>query len=243
MFYSKLVITILNFFDFFQKIQIIKLFKKKFYKPIIVFDVGAHYGETIKLFLNKLNVKKIYSFEASPQNFKILNKNLKKFNNSKVKIFNIGLGAKATRLNINQTIESSSSTIQKLNLRSLYYKKKLKILNIKNNKKFFKKIPIKLITLDYFIKKNNIDYIDLLKIDTEGYEFNIIKGLKKYSNQVNIIYFEHHYDDMILKNYTFGNIHDLLVKKGFKMISKSKMLFRRSFEYIYENQNFKKTKN
>jgi len=235
MFYSKLVITILNFFDFFQKIQIIKLFKKKFYKPIVIFDVGAHYGETIKLFLNKLNVKKIYSFEASPQNFKILNKNLKKFNISKVQIFNMGLGAKATRLNINQTLESSSSTIQRLNIKSDYYKKKLKILNIKDNKKFFKKIPIKVITLDSFIKKNGIDYIDLLKIDTEGYELNILKGLNKYSNQVNLVYFEHHYDDMILKNYTFGNIHDLLVKKGFKMIKKSKMLFRKSFEYIYEN--------
>ena len=58
-------------------------------------------------------------------------------------------------------------------------KRKLKILNIKNNNFFHYKIPIKIITLDYFIEKNKIKNIDLLKIDTEGYEFNVLKGLIK----------------------------------------------------------------
>ena len=78
MFYSKLVIIILNFFDYFQQKKIIKLIKSKFFKPITVIDVGAHYGETIKLFSNKINLKQMYSFEASPNNFKILKKNISK---------------------------------------------------------------------------------------------------------------------------------------------------------------------
>ena len=49
MFYSKIIIIFLNFLDYFQQKNIIKLINKKFLKPIIVFDVGAHYGETIKL--------------------------------------------------------------------------------------------------------------------------------------------------------------------------------------------------
>ena len=96
-------------------------------------------------------------------------------------------------------------------------------------------MPIKIITLDYFIEKNNIHNVDLIKIDTEGYEYYIIKGLLKYSPRVKLIYFEHHYDDMIIKNYKFSDIHQLLTQKGFKMIKKSKMLFRKSFEYVYEN--------
>ena len=73
MLYSKLIITLLNFLDYFQQKKIIKLINSKFSKPIIVFDIGAHYGETIKLFSNKMDLEKIYSFEASPQNFQILN--------------------------------------------------------------------------------------------------------------------------------------------------------------------------
>ena len=42
MFYSKIIIFVLNFLDYFQQKNIIKLINKKFLKPIVVFDVGAH---------------------------------------------------------------------------------------------------------------------------------------------------------------------------------------------------------
>ena len=78
----------------------------------------------------------------------------------------------------------------------------------------------------------------MLKIDTEGYEFNVLKGLSKNIKKIKLIYFEHHYDDMIIKNYKFHDINELLKKNGFIMIKKSKMIFRKSFEYIYENQTY-----
>tara|TARA_S200000501_G_scaffold51347_1_gene41248 strand:+ start:205 stop:921 length:717 start_codon:yes stop_codon:yes gene_type:complete len=237
MFYYKIIIILLNFLDYFQQKKIIKLIKNKFSRPIVVFDIGAHYGETIKLFSKKLNIQKIYSFEASPKNFQILKKNISKFHQEKVEIHNYGIGDKMSKGYINQTIESSSSTINRLNKDSKYFKKKLKILNIKNNDSFHHKLPITILTLDHFIEKNNIENIDLLKIDTEGYEFNVVKGLSMYSKKINLIYFEHHYDDMIIKDYKFSDIHQLLKIKGFVMIKKSKMLFRKSFEYVYENQN------
>ncbi len=236
MFYSKIIIIFLNFLDYFQQKNIIKLINKKFLKPIIVFDVGAHYGETIKLFNKKLNIKKIYSFEASPKNYQILQKNISKYTSKKIEIYNYGIGRDLSKSYINQTLESSSSTINELNVNSKYLKKKLKILNIKNKNSFHYKVPIKIITLDYFIEKNKIKNIDLLKIDTEGYEFNVLKGLSKYNQKIKLVYFEHHYDDMIVKNYKFGDIHQLLKSFGFVMIKKSKMLFRKSFEYVYENQ-------
>ena len=62
MFYSKIIITVLNFLDYFQQKKIIKLINKKFLNPIVIFDVGAHYGESIKLFNKELKIKKIYSF-------------------------------------------------------------------------------------------------------------------------------------------------------------------------------------
>ena len=58
MFYSKIILIILNFLDYFQQKKIIKLINKKFFDPIIVFDVGAHYGETIKLFNKELNSRR-----------------------------------------------------------------------------------------------------------------------------------------------------------------------------------------
>ena len=238
MIYSKLIITILNLLDYFQQKKIIKLINNKFSKSVIVFDVGAHYGETIKLFSKKLKIKKIYSFEASPKNYKILHSKISKYDSKKIEIFNYGIGEKISKGVINQTLESSSSTINKLNMDSKYFEKKLKILNIKHKNSFQYQVPIKIISLDYFIEKKKIEYVDILKIDTEGYELNVLKGLSKHNKKIKLVYFEHHYDDMIIKNYKFGNIHQLLKSCGFDMIKKSKMLFRKSFEYVYENKKF-----
>ena len=109
------------------------------------------------------------------------------------------------------------------------------MLNISDIGNYVQKIPINVISLDYYIKKNNIEIIDILKIDTEGFEFEVLKGLKENFNKINFIYFEHHYDDMIEKNYTFSDIHDLLNKAGFIKRFRINMPFRKSFEYIYQN--------
>ena len=109
-------------------------------------------------------------------------------------------------------------------------------MNVKNHNLFIKKIPIQIITLDNFIDKKKIQNVDILKIDTEGFEFNVLKGLKINHKKIKLIYFEHHYDDMILKNYKFTEINKLLNDYGFIMIKKNKMIFRKSFEYVYENQ-------
>ena len=235
MFFIKILRNILNFLDDINQRKIIKLLSSKLNEKAIIFDVGAHFGETVLKFNKNLKIKKIYAFEASPINFKVLQKNISKINSSKFEIYNLALGENKSQGFINQTVESSSSTINKINMKSNYFFRKLKILKIKNKDNYYKKIPIKMTSLDYFISEKKISNIDLLKIDTEGYEFKILRGLIKNHNIIKFIYFEHHYDDMIIKDYKFNDIHQILKKYGFKKILKTKMLFRKSFEYVYEN--------
>ena len=61
-------------------------------------------------------------------------------------------------------------------------------------------------------------------------------GLDKEISKVEIIMFEHHYDDMIKKKYTYSDIYKLLNKFNFKMVYKAKMPFRKTFEYIFFNE-------
>ena len=86
-----------------------------------------------------------------------------------------------------------------------------------------------------YINDNNLSSIDFIKIDTEGYEYEVLLGLRDKIKNVKIIFFEHHYDNMIIKNYKFSDLHALLLKNNFKKIFKIKMPLRKSFEYIYEN--------
>ena len=240
---KKIVLIFIDFFDFFHKKKIINFLKNKNlnYFPT-VFDVGAHKGESINLFLSNFKVDKIISFEASPVNFFLLKKKekllKKKFNKSKILLENIAIGSAKKNVILNQFKESSSTTISEINKNSSYFKKKFKFLNFFKNNEIFYPIEIETENLDTYMENNNINFIDFLKIDTEGYENEILLGLKQKLSKVKIVMFEHHYDNMINKNYTFRDINKILIKNNFKMIFKAKMPFRKTFEYIYINRGF-----
>ena len=235
MFRIYIIRKFINFFDFFQQRKIFKLLRNELKGRIVIFDVGAHHGESIKKFIKNFEIDEIHSFEASSINYMKLTQNIENTQDKNIVLNNFGLSDEKKEFFINQFSESSSSTLSKINEKSKYFLKKANILGLLKNKKYYENLKVKLETLDNYIKKKGIKKIDLLKIDTEGHEFYVLKGCKNDISKINLIYFEHHYDDMLDKGYTFSQIHNFLGENGFKKIYKSKMFFRKTFEYIYQN--------
>ena len=238
---QKIILWVLSLFDHFYQKKWIKFLKKnKYDKFKLLIDIGAHKGESIELFSKNFIIKKIISFEASPINFKYLKKKIEKnkqgYNNTEIVLENIALGAEDKIIEFNQFDESSSSTIKEVDEESKYYKRKFRLINFLNNKETYQKLKIKISKLKDYIEKCSIKKIDFMKIDTEGYEFEILLGLESKIQLVDIIMFEHHYDNMIKKGYTFEDIHKLLIKNNFNKIYKSRMPFRKTFEYIYKRK-------
>ena len=237
---KKIVLIALNIFDFFHKRKIATFLKKSHFTNFkLILDIGAHKGESIDFFLTHFSVEKIISFEASPINFKDLEKKLpkkiKSFKKSEIILENLALGNMKGISKFNQLSESSSSTLNELNLNSRYLKKKKKFLNFFSNENYLKTIDVNVNTLSNYLSEKNIGHIDLIKIDTEGSELNVLLGLNSLINNVKLVFFEHHYDDMVKKNYTFSEINNFLIVNNFKKLFKIKMPFRKSFEYIYVN--------
>jgi len=226
---------IINSFDYLQQKKIFVFLKKKLKKNAILFDVGAHHGETINNFIKYFDFSNIHSFEASNKNFKTLKNKIKKHLDNRIFLNNFGLSDLNKSLKIKQFQETSSTTLSKINHNSKYFKRKIKVLGLKENKKIYENCDVELNQLDNYCEKNKINKIDLLKIDTEGHEYFVIKGSINTLKKIKYIYFEHHYDDMLIKGYKYSDIHDLLKKHNFVKIFKSKMFFRKTFEYIYEN--------
>ena len=238
---DKITLLVIRIFDFFHKKKIINFLKKnKNYKFNTILDIGAHKGESIELFLKHLTVNKIISFEASPLNYKILESNLhklkKKFKKTEILIENLAAGKENNSLKINQLVESSSSTIKQINTNSNYFKKKFFFLKKNIGGNLFHTVDIKMIKLEDYLIEKKMNNIDFLKIDTEGYEYEILLGLKEKLKNVKLLMFEHHYDNMIKKNYTFNDMHELLISNNFKVIFKARMPFRKTFEYICINK-------
>ncbi len=229
---------ILSFFDLLDRKKILGYFKRNIKDQLkCCIDVGAHHGETIKSFNKVFKIEKIIAFEPSQENFKILSEKNKNIKN--LEIYNIGLGEKKEILNFKQHVESQSSTLTKINYQSNYYKRKNFYLNFFNKDKIqFYDSKVKIDRLDNILNSLKIHYVDILKIDTEGYDFKVIKGLGEYIKNVKYIYFEHHFHNMLIKNYTLSNIHNYLEKNNFKKVFKIKMYFRKTFEYIYLNKFF-----
>ena len=240
---SNLFNIIIKIVDFFYQRKIINFFKENItteYKVLI--DVGAHKGETVSNFLKNFKIKKIYSFEASAATYQSLMKNIKKlkdrYKDTNIEIFNEAVGDSNEKKIFNELPDSNSSTFNLIDQTSSYFRRKNKIMSFFFKKEFIiKKNYVPQIKLSDFIEKKNIINIDILKIDTEGYEYEVLKGLEENIQLVNFVYFEHHYDNMIKKNYKFSEIHNLLSINGFYRVFKIKMPLRKSFDYIYRKKN------
>ena len=237
--YLKTLLFLINILDYGNKKRIINYFKNKFFKEkVVIFDIGSHKGDTVDLFIKNLNVRKIYAFEP---NTKLFEKSKKKyFKKENVIINNFALGENNIILKLNISKDGYSSSLNEINESSSYFKKKNKIINFfSSSQTFFNDQQIvNVFKISKIINDLSLNQIDIIKIDTEGYEFNILKGIEtSHFKFIKYIYFEHHYDQMLKKKYNFSDINNLLEKNSFKLDYKTKMKFRKSFEYIYVNKN------
>lgn len=201
--------VIVNNGKFFEEDILISLDKKlKLNKESVILDIGANIGNNSIYWAIVDNVKKVYSFEPIKETFDILSKNIDLNNlQNKVIINNIGLADKDCLSSIKNSY--SLSNIGGTSLKE-------------NNNGIFK-----LTTLDKYIdndfKDNKIDFI---KIDVEGFEYEVLLGaketLQKYKPKIFIEIFENN----------IKKVNTLLEEYGYK-----KILNYPCSNYLYEYAN------
>jgi FkbM family methyltransferase len=129
-------------------------------RPAIVFDVGAHRGESAERFLSEFPGCRVFSFEPVSANFVFL---ARKFaGHPNVRCFHMAFGAKQGRAEIQLGQDSQTHSLSSRP-------------SPKSGKFSCESVLVE--TLDTFAGEIRLtDRIDLLKIDTEGHEMQVLCG-------------------------------------------------------------------
>ena len=176
---------------------------------IVIVDLGSCKGEFVDEMSRLFKIKKAILVEANPTNFKELK------NKENYILYNKAISDKS-----NQVIEFYEDVNSPYNGSILF--------NYFNGIKH----QIQTISLDDIIEENNLSYIDILKVDIEGSEYDIMPNISDdaYSKIKQITIEFHDFIDSELKIKT-ENIINKLEALGFSKISKP-------IKYMNDSDNY-----
>ena len=169
--------------DYSGELHIIKQLKKDLVNGVI-FDIGANVGDWSKFVIEEYQdiPYQLYMFEPSLVTFEQLKNNTSQ--TKSIFLYPIGFGDKKEKLQIfyDNEAQGSASILMK-------------------NAKFSEEIQIE--TIDGFCKEHNIERIDFLKMDVQGYEYNILLGAKEMLKSEKIKYIQFEFDEPNIENRIF----------------------------------------
>ena len=222
------------------------LLKDKISNNPIIFDVGGNKGQSIEKYLKIFDKPIIHSFEPIKTEFDYMCSKFK--NNKNIFLNNFALGDKTEEKEFNVTAKTSNSSFNKINLGTDWLKVRSKEYNTSEEGYVTSVQKVNVIKLDDYCKDNNISVIDLVKIDTQGYEDKVLEGSLNpiKQNKIKAIVTEIMFDNVYDKYFSFSDLEKFIIPYNFRMIGidlNNNHLFSSKNFYAdvhYFNKNFYK---
>jgi FkbM family methyltransferase len=149
----------------------------------VIFDVGAHFGESVQRYKARFPQATLYCFEPSPASYQTLLHATEA--DDRVFCYETAIAQRPGTVNFYENQNSFTDSLLALEDESnknwgqnLYHPKS--------------QVEVKMTSLDDFCTKENITQIDILKIDVQGGEFDVLKGAETLleSQAISVIYAE-----------------------------------------------------
>ncbi|MBK8845461.1 MAG: FkbM family methyltransferase [Bacteroidetes bacterium] len=181
-----------------------------------ILDIGGNIGGRALLFASLNPKARVVSFEPHPANFKRAQQNIS-HNNYEIYLVKSGLGAKKEQLRMYEVNESNPGMNR--------------IISGEHNYPF---TIIEIDTLDSFCKQLNLTDIDFVKIDVEGFAYQVMEGASDMiARHKPVFLIELDDDDMRKNNHTARQLIELLVKAGY-----TRFVHSDTFEMVDLNSDF-----
>jgi FkbM family methyltransferase len=183
----------------------------------ILFDVGANVGQTVELFRERFTSPVIHSFEPSPSIFAELKQRTRTIPNLHVN--NCGLGARADQLTFIEYDDPTHSSFRPLDEAFV------------GTDQTTGKVQVEVRTVDDYCAQAGITHIDVLKTDTQGFDFEVLQGAKNMLEQrrIHLIYIELQLLETYVGVITFEDVYRFLKNIGFLPMAFYKQTHHRSY--------------
>ncbi len=174
-------------------------------KKPVVFDVGANVGQSVESFRQAFPGSLIHSFEPSPTTYAKLRARCEGMRD--VSTWNYAAGADRATLSFTENTKPDMSSF--LAPGELCWGSVERVT------------PVQVVTLDSFAEEQGIEFIHVLKSDTQGYDFEVFKGAERLMNEnkIGLIYFEFIFSDMYKNLPAFHEVFRYLQEHDFSLVS------------------------
>lgn len=174
-----------------------------------IVDIGAHTGSFSWSCYNLLKPHSIYLYEPNLDLAPHLSRVASKMTESEVHIRNVAIGEKNTNIDYykleNPLLNSPLGLDESMNGLLRNYASPL-----------IQKSNVQQVTLDEELE--GVKQIDILKMDTQGYEINVLNGATATLAKTRIILTEINFLSSYAGGATFCPVHDFLTKAGFLLV-------------------------
>jgi len=199
-----------------------------------IIDVGSHRGELLKSLTNfNYKYENYIAFEPVSSLYSYLEREFSKEEN--LTLYNLALGNRVSKDKIYMNAFSSTNTFKQTNNNLFKYKIKnaLSYFMATTSENIYEEVQIE--KLDNFIDKIP-EPLSLLKVDTEGYELEVLQGSKNFLTEHNpkFLIIEIQKQENYL-NYNPDRIEKLILDLGYKKIFEINGPFSLFKDYIYKS--------
>lgn len=169
----------------------------------MLFDVGANTGQTIDDMRHVFPESEIHSFEPHGRIFSQLSS--AHGHKARVHLNNVGLGSKPGHLPFNEHPMSVFSSFLPINRQRWG--------------DYSSTVEVPVTTLDSYCSDKRVASIDVLKLDTQGFEMEILKGANAMLPKTKLLYLEITLAKYYEESPRFDSVYGFLADRGFEVVS------------------------
>jgi len=217
----------------------------------IIFDVGANIGSSLEEFKEWWPTSSVHCFEPQQECWNLLDNIAHKYSEVYINKYAIGSKHNEESTFYSHDLNTGISGFNKVNLDSLdsimlnqvKESSNESLISYKDSLNHERKVKIH--RLDKYMSHNKVQKINLLKIDTQGYEPEVLEGLGEQLSKVDVVIAELMFYDYYERSLSFSDIENYLIPAGFHLydinhIAKNPMNGRTDWvDVVYVNERIR----